>query len=300
MPINFVLKLDILFTIWRGCLQDLSNCEHCPKLNKVTKHSWPAVNLQYVCCSQKNIIFNEKIKPRSWSPHLNVTEGEGPVPWGWAVLCPGVSMCNSADGTVRCRVSRGFRPTDRSVCQWRVYCVGRPPQTSASQPSSSSLCPTTNHTGHLTRDMWHMTLDTWHLIYDTWHMARDTWHVILETWHVTCHTWNMTLDAWHMTFNTRHMTRHMTHDTWHMTLDTWHLIHDIWHSCHTWNMTLDTCHMTIDMGHLIHDTWHMTCEHVSLDTRDTWYTHHLIQCYLTNRSLDAFHLTNTSFDTWHA
>ena len=49
LPINFTLKLDVLFTIWSCCWWNLSNYQRNSKLNKVTQH-------KLACCSRMNII----------------------------------------------------------------------------------------------------------------------------------------------------------------------------------------------------------------------------------------------------
>ena len=63
MSINFVLRLDVMFTISTFCKLNMSNCEHCFERNKVTKHKLQGVSLQHACCSLKNVIQNKNNKP---------------------------------------------------------------------------------------------------------------------------------------------------------------------------------------------------------------------------------------------
>ena len=67
LPIHFLMKLDVLFTIWTCYRWNLSNCKHCSELNKVTK----SAGSKHTWCNHKNIILNKNYLLRSWQPRFN-------------------------------------------------------------------------------------------------------------------------------------------------------------------------------------------------------------------------------------
>ena len=62
LPINFVLKLDVLLPFERIAGEIFQNANIVPSLMKLLNPNWHVVNLQRTCCSRKNLKISDKIK----------------------------------------------------------------------------------------------------------------------------------------------------------------------------------------------------------------------------------------------